>query len=288
VKRLVALAIAAALVVAAVIVRGVIDGDDDGASGDGGARSEQVVCAEEVRAACEAIGGRVEDAAVTAAALSTADASRIDTWVVPEPWPGIVDDTRARAGLEPMFAEPPVRVARSALVAVGPRELDGCDWRCIGDRATTDVRLGGRDPSSGLGSLVVGALAAGWFGTADFAANDFDSEFTSWLASVIARIDVVERPVTRLLQGPFFDVALSFEAEAKAELDVASTDRSEGLALLYPAPVAYLDVVVAGDGSAGTRDEVAGALAAAGWGPASAEASGMPRPGVLVALRGLL
>jgi hypothetical protein len=101
--------------------------------------------------------------------------------------------------------------------------------------------------------------------------------------------------VTRLLQSrAFFDVALSFEAEAKAALASASADRKAGLALQYPAPMAYLDVVAVTVGTdrggdvIDLRSRMARALVDLGWqGPEQAP-NGLPKAGVLVALQDLV
>ena len=294
-SRIVAVAVAVLLVVVAVVVRGRLDyGGDGGEARTVGA--VRVFCATELRAACASLGGdvdvTVEDAAATAARLQDATATpALDVWAVPAPWPSIVDETRTTAGLAPLFGAGGATVARSPIVLVGPEALGDCDWRCLGDRARTDLSVGGRGVRSGLGTLTVAAAAAGWFGGTDFATNDFDPAFTSWLDGLFEDLEVDDAPVTRLLQSrAFFDAALSFEAEAAPALDAASDDRKAGLALLYPAPVAYLDVVVvgAGDVDAGSvADDLGPALTDAGWGPPGDGTSTLPRPGVVVALRGL-
>lgn len=290
--RVVAVLVAVGLIVGAVLVRRAIDEDSgDDRSGPGETTALVLVCATELRAACETLDVeiRIEDAAVTADALAR-DTIDLDLWAVPAPWPEIVDDTRQRAGLEPLFGET-TPVARSPLVAVGPEALDGCGWRCLGDRAADDLDLGARAATSGLGLLQSGALATGWFTTNDFATNDFDAAFSSWLAAIAAATTETDEPVTRLLQSQaFFDVALSFEAEAQTAFEGASEDRRAGLALLYPAPVAYLDVLVVdvGGGAGEQPSRLGAALTDAGWQSPSDDGPNLPRAGVLVALRDLL
>lgn len=294
-KRVIALVVAIGLIVGAVLIRRAID-DDTTATPSARPRGVDLVlvCAVELRDACEALDDvtvRIEDAAVTAAALS-AGPSDVDAWAVPAPWPAIVDDTRARAGLEPLFDTGVEPVATSPIVAIGPVDLHGCDWRCIGDRANDDLDFGAPASSSGVGLLQVGALATGWFGTSDFATNDFDPAFTQWLQGIAAATTVTDEPVTRLLQSrAFFDVALSYQAEASPAFDTASEDRRAGLDLLYPAPVAYLDVLVVGIGGApGDLASTIGEslVAEHGWQPIADEPNNLPRAGVLVALRDLL
>jgi hypothetical protein len=290
--RIIAVVVAVGLIIGAVFVRRALD--DDGGSSDPSGEPVALVCALELAPACRAVADEdddvevtIEDAAVTAAALvgGTAD---IDVWAVPAPWPAMVDDTRVRAGREALFSSDDAPVARSPLAVVGPEDLADCGWRCLGDRAASGLDLGGPATSSGLGALHLGAFATGWFGSNDFATNDFDPAFTAWLDGVVSATAVTDQPVTRLLQSrAFFDVALSFEADAQAQLDAASADRSAGLALLYPAPVAYLDVLVVGlDGDAGDLPDTLGAaLVDAGWQAPSLDGNGLPRPGVLLALQ---
>lgn len=301
-NRVVAVLAALGLIVGAIFVRRSLDGngDGDGQVTDGKPTTMHVVCAEELRTACEALGFGprfdidIEDAAVTADKLQQEGASDVlDIWAVPHPWPDIIDDARTRAGLTPLFADASTVVGSSRLVAVGDPSLDGCDWKCLGERGAGGLRLGSRPlATSGLGVLTVGAAAAGWFGGPSFATNDFDPAFDRWLAGFVGATEETANPVTQLLQSrAFFDVALSFEAEAGPALENASPDRTEGLALLRPAPAASLDAVVvtAPNGLASESDDLAAslqqALAAAGWSHSPTGPNGLPSPGVLIALR---
>jgi hypothetical protein len=294
VKRAAAVVVALALILGAMAFRRARE-DDGRPSAAPGGRASQIVCAEELRDACDSLGVvvKIEDASRTAAALSGSGAPAIDIWMVADPWPGIVDDARVRAGLEPLFDDASIeRVGRSRLGVLGLEGLADCDWRCIGDRAGAgDLRVGSRAATSGVGVLHIGALAAGWFDKPDFAANDFDGAFTSWITAAADALSVDEDPATRLLQSrAFFDAALSFEAEAAPALDAASDDRSAGLALLYPAPVTYLDALVVDVGGTANElaDRVAAALLERGWSAPDDTPTGLPRPGVMIALGGLL
>lgn len=300
-NRVFAVAVAVLLIVGAVIVRGVIDDDEDGGNGNPDGRTTmRVVCAEELRDACEGLGFgarfeiEIEDAADTAARLATATAADIpDIWAVPAPWPAIVDDTRVRAGRQALYSATPDVLASTRLAAVGPESLAGCDWSCIGERAGTSVRVGTRPlASTGVGVLTLGAAAAGYFGGPQFATNDFDPTFDRWLAGFTGAVTDSAGPVLQLLQSrAFFDVALSYEAEAAAALDAASVDRKQGLALLYPAPVVTLDaVVVLGPGASSSdagdlRSALGESLLTTGWSEPSTAPSGLPSAGVITALR---
>jgi hypothetical protein len=291
-SRVVALVIAITLIGGAVLVRKVID--DDGGTSE---RSvTRVVCAEELRDACEHLGFgaryqiRIEDAPVTASRLASSEPD-FDLWAVPAPWPAMVDDMRERAGTASPF-EASSTLAGTRLAVYGDESLSGCDWRCLGDKAGAGLTIGSRSLTSGLGVLTVGAAASGWFGGPDFATNDFDADFDRWLAALTDAIEPTSNPVNQLLQSrAFFDVAISLEAEARTALDRASADRKEGLALLYPSPVATVTAVVAPvhDQPVSEQDSFEAALRHAlvdrGWSGDVAAETGLPSAGVLIALQ---
>lgn len=296
-SRLVALFVAAGLIVAAVVIRGVIDDDGNGSSTARRDGPIRVVCAAEVYAACASLDPsryetRGEDASTTAASLGGDEEPDFDVWIAPSSWPGIVDDARTRRGQTPTLVAEAEPVARSPLVVVGGDDVAGCDWRCIGGKTFS---LGAAAPSSGLGTIELGAAASGYFGRSTFAANDLDTPFRAWLEGMTERIVTNDQPVTTLLQSrAFFDAAISTEADARTELDTASADRKAGLSLQYPAPVAYVDVVAVdvdpprARAAAGVARTIGALLESRGWKAPSSSADGLPRPGVLAALRELV
>ena len=101
--------------------------------------------------------------------------------------------------------------------------------------------------------------------------------------------------MTTLLQSrAFFNAAMSTEADARSQLDAASADRKAGLSLQYPAPVAYVDIVAVDVDpararvAAGVARTVGALLESRGWKAPASTPDGLPRPGVLAALRDLL
>ena len=290
--RVLALLAAVALIVGAVVVRGVLD--DDGSTNGGGDQPDhalRVVCGEEMRAACDALTAGdyvvlVEPTTTTADRLTDAPANDpgLDVWVAPSPWPEMVDGTRERAGLPTLFAtQDPL--ARSLLAAVVPETLGVCSWECLGDRAATDLRIGGRPLDSGIGLVHLAAFASGRLGTTDFASNDLDSATQGWLRAIAENVDEVTDPVTRmLLIRASYDVALSYGAEAENVLAAASEDRRAGLKVAYPEPMVPIIAVAAAVEGASVPTELAGGLRATGWAEALEEPIELPPAGVLTAL----
>ncbi|MGH9113855.1 MAG: hypothetical protein ACRDZN_16385 [Acidimicrobiales bacterium] len=290
-KAVAALGGALALVIAAVVARGMLD-DDDGSAAGG---DVTVVCPPELEDACGALGGdvtvRIEDAAATAASLAGAgDAAEVDAdvWLAPAPWAELVVDERARAGLAGLVGDPSEVVARSPVVLVvyadravaleGGACAGGVAWRCLGGAAERPwsevggggipgrVKVGLTDPDTSTGLVVLGGATAGYFETADFAANDFDSAWSQWLdalgatAAEAARGNVVN---TLLTAG-----AAQFAAVGALEVDarhVATAGRDD-VRVIYPAPVATADLVAIpiGASSAEAAAEAARDLAADG------------------------
>ena len=290
-SRVFAVLVAIALIVGAVLARGMLD--DDGGDGGGGGRDDgpvRVVCSTELEVACDGLGSSytisVEDTASTATALRTANAddAGVDVWVAPWPWPEIVDGDRERAGLPRLFGEP-VTLARSELAAIVPESIGPCDWACLGERATGDLRVGGRALDSGVGVIHLAAFTAGRLGTTTYASNDLDAATQSFLRGLDDAVDGVSNPVTRLLQiRASYDVALTHRAEAETLLAGASEDRRIGLEVTYPEPVLSLVAVAAPVGDGSVPDGLGAGLQARGWSAPSDAPNGLPSAGVLTAL----
>lgn len=345
-RRALAVVAAVAMVAVAFLVRA---RTDDGGLGIGGGGEEPatLVCARELEPACRALQTDnpwltvvAEDAnrtltTLTGADFSSADAA-IDGWLVPQPFPAMVDETRARNGANPALGEPSRVLARSPLViaiwndrrqALRGRCGDELTWRCIGEVAGQpwadtggsaswgEVKPGlPNPPETAVGLLVAGQAGASWFGTPDYAANDFtDPAFRDWFER-LARASTGSgtgsgTPLDQMLFiGPAsFDLAGSTEATAGPA--IATSRDKDRLGIVYPSPEATADVVLApvAGSDAGARLQkllespaAATALANAGWRvdgqpraagvpdtPALPTSNGLPRAGVLQALRSL-
>ncbi len=348
-RRLLAVFGAIGLVAIAVVVRATIDGDDHG-GGDGSGRPTStltIVCISELGPVCAALDAddpkisvRIESAQTTLDALVSSGfdpaAASLDLWLTVDPYPAQVAEQRFRALLEPSTGEPSPVLARSPMALVGWNDrlaplTSACGgsvtWRCLGDHASDPwssiggqelwgvVRPGQANPSrTATGLLTLSQATASWFGTADFASNDFrDPAFQAWFTKLERGVPSYPTPPRTPLDdmlslGPStFDVAGSPEAIAAPAVD---RSRYNGdLALLYPDPMVTADVVlvpVAGSRHADEVDTVAPsralrtALLDAGWRvpdaalPALADpdvvlpdSNGLPRAGVVEALRAL-
>lgn len=221
---------------------------------------------------------------------------------------------------------PLVIVGWTDRVAALEEDCPDLGWRCIGDHAGVAwTDLGGRaswgrlepgldDIDSAVGLLVAGQIASAFFETSDFASNDFGTGgFRSWWADVYDAVPTFPASADTVLDqmlaaGPAaYDVLGTTEAQAVTTV-IGSRD-SDRLTISYPSPVATADVVLvpvldaAGDEAiddlAGS-DTLADALVSQGWRvdgqplPEGADpevelpdANGLPRPGVLEALRTL-
>jgi hypothetical protein len=324
-RRVLAVVAAAAMIAGALLLRSALD-DRKQERG----RVYSLVCAEDLAAACDEVSrdhpGRVEvkvePAGITADRLVRVDGEPgIDGWLVTAPWREIVDGARRSSGLVPIFAAgAPPAMARSQLAMVAWKEraeaLAGrCSpltWKCLGEVAGTPggwASVGGRpewgpvkpghaDASTdGQGLLVLGQAAADYFGRNDLSTADLDDDgFQRWLTGLERAVPPSARsPLTSMLQrGPAaYDAVGTTKAEAGA---VARVARRDALAVLYPAPMATADVVLAtvpGDRGDRLRDIVTGtardALLHAGWDKPDAAGlpptDGLPSPGLLDALR---
>jgi len=281
VNRLVAVVLAIGMIAGALYLRGRIDDDDGGAGTSGGGGGGTLLCDPQLERVCRAATEDVvvEDAARTAERLLEGDRPP-DAWLTPGPWAGIVDALRPDE--TPLFRFPGSVLGgtRLALVA-SPGAPEG--WKVIGTQVGEgDLRLGWRDPDSGLGVLQLGAFTAGWFGRDNVATNDFDPAFEGYIDGITDEARIVRSPVERRLVtfGAEFSAALSTEVEATTLLEAAAPGRRGELQPLYPEPVVSVEAVLSG--ASDLADDLRSALVDEGW--AEPRPTNLPSPGVLAAL----
>ncbi len=294
---------AVALVVAAIAIRQLITGDDDGGGGGGGGGDGDdtivMACVTELEGACRALAADadgvdvvIEDAGETMDKLVAGD-SGYDGWITFEPWPEVV----AIDEPEDALGTPSGPVVSTELALVVPDTAAPCGsgqpvgWRCLGD-AGANVGIPAR--TSGLGLLLLGNAASNYFGTSDFATNDFDPAFDDWL-DVITDNSGQGDPFAELLVA--FPPTRVFDAvgttTARFDDDVPGSRADGRLDPVDTDPVASADVVVvpiAGSGDEERVTELADepalvdALVETGWSAGGADDTGLPSGGVLYAL----
>ncbi len=324
-----ALVAAVAMVGGAFAVRGgAFDGGDGSAAG-GLLGSEPDVlrlhCATELAEACALLAAgddriEVQDerAGLTTDALLSGAPLSSDVWLAPRPW---VEQVRELGRGAPL-GEPTDVLARSPLVlAAFDEAATGCagepvGWRCIGGASGVRPGIQPLDDTAGLFALA--QAGAAYLGRESYATNDFEVEpegggapFVDWAADLLQAVPqaAFRTPLAAMLatETATFDFAATIEAVATTA--IAGTRQEGSLRLIYPLPMATVDVVAValpdadGDAAAALLELLeggagAGALADAGWRvedrplPPGADAAvglgpddGLPEAGVLAALR---
>lgn len=306
-RRLLAVVAAAAMVAGSLAIRSRLDRREEDRT-----NPLRVVCATELGTVCDALRRTsaqvtVEPAPRTADRLGREENPEVDGWLVPAPWPQIVDGRRRPRGLLPLFADVTAPLARSPLVLVMSRTVaDRCasGWKCLGEAATRNqAKPGHPDPGdNGLGALIVGQAAAAYFNRTDLSTFDLDDDaFAAWFRALERATPPTisgGSPLEEMLGTNFaaYDAVGTLEADAAPIL--ATSAIRDRVVLLYPEPMATVDVVLAGSGSrlreVAGGDTVRRALADAGWrmgagatqsGPPLPAGNGLPSPGFIDALR---
>ena len=200
----------------------------------------------------------------------------------------MVEEARRTSATDKLFVDQRP-LASTSLVAVVVRKPAQCQeitWRCLGDAAIASGRVAAPSNSTSTRLLLRAALLGGYIDKPDYAINDLDEVegARDWISAVERNIEVARRRQATSLQeflatrGAAADVFLTTAAEAS---------RFPGLQVATPQPAATFTVVLAATGrfdANGAGD----ALRRAGWDtdPASlTKSSGLPSPGVLLALR---
>jgi len=280
----------------------------------------------------------VEPAGETETRLTSAadaDEAGIDAWLAYAPSVAIVADARERAGLDPILGVPGEPLARSPIVLVA--RADRADalrgscggevtWACLGDAAGKPwPDAGGQetwgrvrpahghprvtgDGLLGLGHAVGTYLATDEIAPDDVSRLDWETSdtFPGWFQRLERSIptDAFDGrdPFTRFLQTRLraYDFVATTEAAATTGLARSAPDVRDAATVLYAAPVATADVVLApvgdadlGDLAGDLRDALADAgfrvggdpLPGAAGAPDLPDTDGLPSPGALIALR---
>jgi hypothetical protein len=304
--RVVAFAIAVALVAGAIVIRNRMNTQHTASS-----HPLTLVCSTELEAACTAlppsIHFTVEPAGTTAANLVSANPPAIDGWLVTGPWPEIVSEERAAKGESPLVTMGPA-LARSPLVTVawpdrtavikkacpvalrcaGDVALAGA-WEKVGGQPAWDpVKISMGDPQTdAVGLDALAAATAAFFGRADVSSTDLDGDaFRAWL-SALAQAWRGDKLSDMVAVGPSVaDLALSIEAVAKPLVGAAANKPD----LLYPSTVVSADVVLGEFATArstrlSTLIATSKVLTNTGWRAPVGTSTALPAAGLLDALR---
>lgn len=296
VTRLLALAVAVALVVGALAVRQRRDGGD-GAAGPTDPTAADVatlLCPAELGALCEDVAadvGVAGTAAEMAVALGEDDAGPM---LLPAAWVDVVDDDRARRGLAPaarseVIASTPLLVVAfedraTVLAATCGIDVGALGWACVGehvgarwedlggDERWGDVRVGHLPPDTATGLQATAGVVAARAGMPFALAELRDVGVASWFRQVERAVTTFSPPggshlTGMVTRGP---AAANVASVTEAELtrrDLATTFGD--LVVTVPDPLFAVELVVAG-GDRSDVDDVVRALdvaklAAAGW-----------------------
>lgn len=311
------------MIAASLAVRARLEGDAQGRRpGRVGAQDVRVTCATDLAAACTDIAGsRVEPAGTTAdrlAAVVENGDPGLDAWIVPAPWPELVNERRRAAALPPLLQTDGGPVARSRLAlavskpraaALAPKCPGGVTWKCVGEAAADGYWPAGGHPEWGpikpghaepgtdaVGLLVLGQAVSNYFGRSDLSTIDLDADdaFARWFSALERAVPPPppgDTPLNRMLVvGPAaYDAAGTTDAEVR-RLRLGADDAR--VDLLYPEPMGTADVVIATSGRADTkalRRSAGAALADQGWTAPSAPGlpptNGLPSGGLLLQLQ---
>ena len=300
-SRLLAVVAAVGMIVGAYAYRyglpGAGDGDGRDADGSG---AGTVVCASELGTVCDDIGAStIESAATTAQRLigaASAEAADVGAWVVPSPWPQIVDDARSLGSRPPLFDEDRQALASTPLVAVArrgqlPSTCAPTTWRCLGDAAQDQTfRIAADASTTSFGLFARAAALGGFFGNTEYATNDLDEQpqARTWIDNLERRLDAAPGFGARslnsfVLQQGSASVYLTSGAAAERLAG------NEAFEVSTPAERVVVVTVVARPSAGGTdvdEGRLRASLEDAGWAPVSGNetTTGLPSPGVLLAL----
>lgn len=292
-RRVLALVGALAMVGGAILVRGAIEDDTKGANDD---RKPILLCAAELATVCDELE-RVADVKIVLASVGATTSTlstraeteggppEYDGWLTFERNVEIVQEARQRNSLPSIFEETSSAVARTPLLLAIWKDranvLDahcggeitvaciggvaGSRWDSIGgETGWGDVKLGHADPeASGEGLAIIGQEATQFVGRTRLSRDDFEEDaFLEWFSTIERSSELDADAFEHLLSfgAARYDIVATTEAIATRQLARASRDRQDALRLLYPDPVATVDVVFAAftDGNSDLGDIVTG------------------------------
>jgi hypothetical protein len=306
-QRVLAVLGAVVIVLVAIVVRSALDDEGDGGSNPADGRDGQVelICAYDLRPACDALDGvevTYQSAATTAEHIAegSPQVDGVDGWVTSSAWLEVLE-SRAPGAL----GEATLLATSPAVVAVDPDRTEAVRtlcagaalWRCLGDRAGIRwgelgggsatwgaLKTGLPDADSSSGLAVLASVAAGFFGSTDFVSNDFEPNgLAGWLARLA-------EPSAGGEDDPIWILA-TVQGKYTAVGDRAASVLERGVDTLDPEPPVEISVVVVplpGGDDLPDPEPIRDGLVEFGWTRASGAAPEPTlKPGVMAALHTL-
>ncbi|MGE0879882.1 MAG: hypothetical protein AB7L13_22460 [Acidimicrobiia bacterium] len=301
-RRLLALALAIALVGAAVVARSKLD--NGGTTADVADSGDlRLGCISELANVCAAVAAALPAVSVTTEAAGRtidrlADRSRsvdLDGWLTFSPLPDAAGDERGEQVFErstPLGRSELGIAVRGDRQAVLAAKCPGLVWKCVGDLANRPwSQIGGRaewgnvkpgfdDPTvSARGLLVFTAAVVSWFGNPDLGKRELsDNGFRSWLRNVRdanpTDTGALDSSLVRMITQPG---SLDLVGTSEADWAALGSRADFPLVAANTGPVGSLSVVLATTfGKNATklenavRNELVKQLTAAGWTPTGA------------------
>ncbi len=281
--RVVAFLAALAMVAGALAVRAAMD--SDGGSGGSGNGKFVLVCASELGELCDELDATKEAANATADRLIALGANEdpgLDAWLVPGPWPEMVDQVRDLDGKAPVFSHHDALASSRLVVVTRGDKIDAAcaaDWSCIADGSPP---VGAPSVTDAVGVLARAAVLSARLESSDYGRADIERE-AGWLTDVSSRLDRSQfqaGSLRRFLTTP--GSADGFITTRAASTDAGVDDPKS------PEPAVEVPLMLGRREGADQPDGLTDRALDHGWSPVEtpgAVDSGLPSPDVLYALQ---
>jgi hypothetical protein len=291
------------MILVSLFVRGRIDdkgGGSSTSSGNGSALA--IACIPELSSECNAIASdkvkvTVEDPTTTLTKLD-----QYDGWLTVDPWPAIAAaQQQGGAPVEVKLASSALQIAvvQDRAAALTTACGGTIAWKCLGEKRGQQWSDLGGDPGwgqlkvglpprkSAIGLLLYADAVASYFGRTDYGTNDFDAEFGAWQANLNGAF-TEESPLqtfVNLLPAAYTAVGTTGAATriglgAKADRIALVDNQARAVVVLSQTSKRDVRGLASNNG-------LKAALNEGGWTDDPNIATGLPAPGVLLALLSL-
>ena len=296
-KRLLAVIGAVAMISASLFIRGRIDDNGSDTSTPSGGVTK-LACVTELASECNALASdkvsiTVEDAGATLTKLD-----QYDGWLTFDPWPAMAALQQQRTPVNPIaLASSTLQIAvvNDRATALTTACGGSITWKCLGEKRGQQWSDLGGDPTwgqlkvglpaqqSAVGLLLYADAIASYFGRTDYGTNDFDAEFIAWQSNLKASFGaatlgsfVAGLPAVATAVGTT-GAATRTGLGAKADRITIVEETARAVVVLAPKKGRDLKNLA-------NSNALRAALQADGWTDDPNTTSGLPAPGVLLAL----